>query len=288
MLSRAYTATVLMVGVALITVSVPAAAPSSFDDDFPAALSAYRTGGWQWPYSDGTGAGTVTAGHDNWTVYMDATYNAVAYAFRQTPQMYDFNVTLNFVIPTRDYTPGDQIFLALRWTNPTYPKQSECPTCALPTADSGILVDFFLGESRVFVVEIGKNESATKPFELSIGRAHQAHVELLGETVRAYLDGTQVIKATNLTSPPGLFGIMAYREDIILDKIQLDVIRTSAPPPSGPPPSTPPTQDNPGGLVGVSLNSPWIVAPVAWLLGVVTVLVAWKILPRVRRVTKRP
>src|SRR6266566_6080642 len=67
---------------------------------------------------------------------MDATYNAVAYAFRQTPMMYDLNVTLNFVGPTRDFTPGDQIFLALRWTNATYPQQSECPACALPTADS--------------------------------------------------------------------------------------------------------------------------------------------------------
>src|SRR6266702_1523088 len=70
----------------------------------------------------------------------------------------------------------------------------ECPACALPTADSGILVDFFLGEERVFVAEIGENESATTSFHLSIGRPHQAHVELAGDTVRAYLDGTQIIE----------------------------------------------------------------------------------------------
>ncbi len=274
--------TVLIVGIALVAVSAPAAAPTSYVDDFPEALSNYRTGGWQWPYSDGTRAGTVTAGPDTWTVYMDATYNAVAYAFRQTPAMYDFNVTLNFVVPTRDYTPGDQIFIALRWTNATYPKQSECPACALPTADSGILVDFFLGEERVFVAEIGENESATTSFHLSIGRPHQAHVELAGDTVRAYLDGTQIIEATDLTSPPGLFGLFAYREDIILDKIDLDVVRTTAPL------STPPTQGGLGLPIGISLSSPWVVAPIAFFLGVATMLVASKVFPRAQRVKKRP
>ncbi len=217
---------------------------------------------------------------------MDATYNAVAYAFRQTPMMYDLNVTLNFVGPTRDFTPGDQIFLALRWTNATYPQQSECPACALPTADSGILLDFFLGENRVLVVEIGENESATTPFHLLIGRPHQAHVELLGDTLRAYLDRTQIIEATNLTSPPGLFGLFAYREDIILDKIDLDVVRTTAP--LSTPPPAPPTQDGLGVRVGISLSSPWVVAPIAFFLGVAAMLVASKVFPWLRRVKKGP
>lgn len=230
MLAQVLVTNLLLVGLALPMLAAPVAAAEVYVDDFPSALSNYTTGGWQGPFGDGTLGGTVVAGPDNWTVYMDATYNALAYAFRRTPDMYDFSVTVDFVVPTRDFTPGDQLAFDLRWKNPTYPDPAPCNVCTFPTAESGIHVDFFLGEGRVFVSELGENETVSRPFSLAIGRAHEARIELSGTVGRVYLDGTQLLVATNLTSPPGLFGIQAYREDVILDKIRIDLIRTS---PSG-------------------------------------------------------
>src|SRR6266571_3984917 len=231
---RVHATTALIVGIALVVVSTPVAAPVSIIDDFPGALSNYRTGGWQWPYNDGTGAGTVTAGRDNRTAYMDATYNAMAYAIRQTPEVYDFTVTVDFVIPTRDYTPGDQFVLYLRWRNPTYPDQLACPACVFSTADSGIIVDFFLGEQRLILIDIANGVSfnrSDRSFGLTIGIPHEARVELAGPVARVSVDGTESSRATNLTNAQrGLIGIVAYREDVILDRVQIEVAQAAGVP----------------------------------------------------------
>ena len=270
----------LAVLLVLTTIPVPAAAESTYVDDFPQGLSNYRTGGWQWPFNDGTGAGNVTAGPDNWTVYFDATYNALAYAIRQTPEMYDFTVTTDFVIPTRDSTPGDQLFFYLRWNDTTYPDQSGCPNCSFPMPHSGILVDFFLGEGRLFLAEVGHAQTTGRVFELTVGRAHSVAVQLSGETGRVYVDGAQVLEATNLTSPSGLFGITAYRVDLIVDQVRIDVIHTTAGPAL---PSTPSS-----GPPGISLASPWIVAPAAFFVGVAAAFFAQGFFRRMRRDRRQP
>jgi hypothetical protein len=100
--------------------------------------------------------------------------------------------------------------------------------------------------------------------------------------------GTRLLEATNLKSPPGLFGIMAYRKDVILDKLRIDAssTSTSTPPanPANPPSGTP---SNPSGLGGIPLSSPWIIASAAWVLGVVSALAAVKVRQRLRRDQKR-
>jgi len=192
-------------------------------DDFPSALPNYRTGGWQGPYNDGTG-GSVTPTNDNRGIYMDATYNGFAYAFRQALEFSDFDLAMEFVIPTRDYTPADGLVLFLRWHNTTYPDQSTCPDCAFPSADSGFLVSFHLGEGRVFVMDASGIELATRPFLLSIGGLpHEARVNMSHGVAAVYVHGAKVIEAAVPDSAAGPIGIQAYRVDVIVDVVRINV-----------------------------------------------------------------
>ncbi len=85
----------LPVGPLTAHASAGAAPTQLITDNFPQALSNYRTGGWQGPFRDGSG-GTVTPTSD--AIYMDGTTNAMAFGVRQSPQVLDFELTMKFTI----------------------------------------------------------------------------------------------------------------------------------------------------------------------------------------------
>src|SRR5437764_14691537 len=111
----------LLLGFTLVRV----ASASTYADDFPAALSSYTYGGWQGPFGDGT-AGRLFPTADGTGIYMDATYNGYVWALRSSPEFSDADMTVRFVLPTRDNTEADWFGLWMLAHNPTTPPSGSC------------------------------------------------------------------------------------------------------------------------------------------------------------------
>lgn len=203
--------------------SAPVVAQPTYVDDFPAALSLYRTGGWQWPFSDGTG-GTVTPTADNASIYLDGTYNAMAYAIRKEPEFWDFSFEMNFTVAARDGTPGDQLVIFLRWNNTVFP---DPVNFTYPSADGGVLFDFFYGEGRLFARDANGTQLATRAYDLSMGGQHMARFDLAGGLARVSVDGVGAMELPFASGPSGLVGVMAYRVDVLLDTIRIEAYGTN-------------------------------------------------------------
>jgi len=203
-------------------------------------------------------------------VILDGTYNALTYAIRQSPEVTDVNLTIDFVVLSRDMTEADQFSLLLAWKNSTYPGQSSCPPCSSPTPQSGIVVNFNVGRGSVRVSDVANSvgtEVAQAPSALSVGGAHEARVEYSHGTLSVYLDAVQELVVPNLQKPAGVIGFMAYRVDVAVDSVRFELLQ-SAPDGSGTP--------------WASSILPWIIALIAGVGGGAAVLLGSRLASRVK------
>ena len=248
---------VLLSGFLVLGLATSAAGYSLYVDDFPLALPRYITGGWRGPFGDGTG-GTTQPTSDQTGIFMDGTYNALAYAIRRSSEMTDVNLTVDFAILGRDMTEADQFSLLLAWRNSSYPEPSSCSPCTGPTPESGIVVNFNIGRSSVRVSEVTNfttTEVTLAPSALTAGRAHEARVDFSHGTVSVYLDSVRELTVDNLTKPAGTVGFIAYRVDVAVDSVRFDVPQSAT------------------ASLSASPISPWIIAILAGVTGAALVAV---------------
>lgn len=186
-------------------------------DDFPEALSNYLTGGWQGPFGDGTG-GTIFPTADGQAIYMDGTVNALAFAYRMSPEFSDFEATMRFVIAKRDSTEADRLFFHLRWNDPVFPT-----CCNFGHAASGIWLDVNVGRNslRVFAEEDYQTGSTLTavPVNLFVGVPYEIRISYVGDRLMTFIDSVQVLDFRTRENPAGLFAFHASRLDLIVDWI---------------------------------------------------------------------
>lgn len=211
----------LLVVVAAVTGNVVGGKPKV--DVFPEAISRYVTGGWQGPYGDGTG-GTVTPAPDGTGVYLDGTYNALAYAIRKGALFSDVSVKVNLSVVKWDSVDAEQFSFLLRWRDPVLTGQSSCPPCLDPLVSSGVVVNFNLGRNALRVTQVTDYvgvELIQVPLSYPGSGAHEVQMDYLGDSLTVYVDGVSLLSMTNLGNPQGQVGFMAYRVDVIVYSVSL-------------------------------------------------------------------
>ena len=200
---------------------VRVAGASTFADDFPAALSNYAYGGWQGPFGDGT-AGRLFPTADGTGIYMDATYNGYVWALRSSPEFSDADMTVRFVLPTRDNTEADWFGLWMLAHNPITPPGGNCVSnCPFVVPESGLWLQFRVGFNQLVVTRYAGGvsvSSTTVPLPLvALNQPHDARAVYQGGTLIVTLDGVELLNWPAPNVPAGQVGFEVYRTDMIVD-----------------------------------------------------------------------
>ena len=203
---------------------VPVASATTYLDDFPAALSNYVYGGWQGPYGDGT-AGRLFPTGDGTGIYMDATYNGYVWALRSSPEFTDADMTMQFVLPNRDYTTADSFRLLMLFHNPTTPPDGSCIDCSLVVPESGLSLNFRMGSNVLGVARYAGGEVVSSTIvplpPVALNEPHEARAVYDEGSLIVYLDSVQLLSWSAPDVPAGQVGFDVYRVDMIVDVVSI-------------------------------------------------------------------
>lgn len=211
--------------VALTT--VPSARATTISDVFPSALSNYSFGGWQGPFGDGT-AGRLFPTSDGTGIYADATYNGLVWALRSTPEFASIDMTMQFTIPNRDFTPADYFALIVMFHSPTTPVSTppgtNCDgTCSYVNAPTGFKLLYRIGFNQLNISNgLGNASFSIVPLPpVPLNQPHQARAVYQSGSLQVYLDGTLLSSVQTPNMPPGQIGFETYRTDLIVNSFTL-------------------------------------------------------------------
>ncbi len=191
------------------------AAPTVTLDTFPAALANYAVDGWT---AQGYGVdGTLTTTAD--AVDLHGLDNSLVFALRNSPQVTNFALELNFTLVGRDYTEADAFVFMLRWNQGTFPT-----CCAIPSAASGIYLSFNIGRNQLQVFESSNYAYTFLGFtgtSVSLGQPHHVIIGFTANTLLVFLDGTRVLGFHTPSLPAGQVGFEVYRVDMTVASLAL-------------------------------------------------------------------